>query len=108
MAQTYSFNRDNARRKKGDQSLKEAINDLLDFYKIKSKYNETYLVAYWEKIMGKTIASRTEEVYVSEKKLFLKVNSAPLRNELVLAKHKIIELINREIGEDIIEEVIFI
>ncbi|MFC0185348.1 Protein of unknown function [Pseudarcicella hirudinis] len=106
--QYYRFNKDNVRRKTGTISLKEAIDDLLNLYKLRGKYNETYIVAYWEKIMGKPIASRTSKIYVSEGKLFIQIDSAPLRSELLMAKNKIIQLINQEIGEEMIREVIFI
>lgn len=95
--------------KKGNEhSLKEAIDLLLETYKIKSKYQETALLAHWEEIMGKAIASRTETVYIQNKKLFLKLNSAVLRSELQMARHKIVELLNERAGSSVISEVVFL
>lgn len=108
MAQYYKFNKDSASRKPGITPLKEAIDQMFSKYKLETNYNESYLAAHWERLMGKGIASRTTQVYVKNRALFLQVESAPLRNELARAKQKIIELINREVAENLIEEVVFI
>ncbi len=89
-------------------SLKEALNQLLDVYKIRGKYNETFLVASWGRIMGATIANRTEKIYINQQKLYVKMNSAPLKNELVMSKSKIIEILNREAGSEVVSDVIFL
>ncbi|MCA0363731.1 MAG: DUF721 domain-containing protein [Spirosomataceae bacterium] len=88
--------------------LKDAFESFLDVYNLKSKFNETYLVAYWEKIMGVTIARRTEKIYIKNNTLFLRLNSAALAQELVLAKSKMISLLNQEIGQELISDVVFI
>ncbi len=88
--------------------MKEAIDAFLNTFKLKKKFNETYLVAYWEQMMGKSIASRTEKIFVHNRTLFLKISSAPLRQELMMAKTRLVELINSEIGEDTVDEVVFI
>ncbi len=108
MAQVYQYNRENAKRSTKALPLKQAIEDMLDLYKLRSKFNETYIVAYWEKIMGLPISSRTTQIYIQDKKLFVQLDSSPLRNELLMAKSKIVTLINKEVGEDIIEDVIFL
>ena len=58
--------------------------------------------------MGSAIGSRTQKVYIKDRVLFLQIESAPLRSELVRAKFKIIELINREMKSDLVEDVVFI
>ena len=108
MAQIYQYNRENSRRNTKALPLKDVIEDMIELYKLKSKFNETYVISYWEQIMGTVISSRTTEIYIKERKLFIQLDSAPLRNELLLAKNKIVSMINKEVGQDIIEDVIFI
>lgn len=88
--------------------LKDAIDAFLNSFNLQSKFDESYLVTYWEKIMGASIAKRTEKIYIKNGTLFLQISSAPLRQELLLAKTKLISLLNTEIGKDIISEVVFI
>lgn len=95
-------------KKANEQTIKQAINLLLDTYKIKDKYLETSVIAHYDEIMGKLIASRTTEISVRQKKLYIRLSSAALKQELVQGKDKIIQLINEGIGAEVIKEVIFI
>ncbi|MES2733791.1 MAG: DUF721 domain-containing protein [Bacteroidota bacterium] len=108
MSQPYRAYREQSARRPGTSTLKEAIGELLNTYQLRGKFNETYLVTYWEKLMGSCIASRTSRIYMNNKKLYIQIDSAPLKNELTMAKSKMIELLNREIGEVVVEEVVFI
>ncbi|MBP6386056.1 MAG: DUF721 domain-containing protein [Pseudarcicella sp.] len=106
--QFYKFKKVFNPRKSTAVSVGDAIEDFLASYRLKTKYNETYVSAAWEKIMGKAIASRTTKIYVFEKKLFLQIDSAPLRNELMIGKSKIVKLVNEDIGTTTILDVVFI
>lgn len=108
MSQVYTYNRENARRKATVTPLKEAIEQMLRTYKLQTRFNETYLEAFWEQMMGKSIASRTNRLYVRNAILYIEIASAPLRGELATAKQKMIQLINQDMGSDVIEDVVFI
>ena len=106
--QPYKYNRDNAKRTAGTTTLKDAIGQLLRHYQLQTRFNETYLEAFWGRMMGQAIASRTSRVYVRDRKLHVEISSAPMRHELVNAKQKLIQLINKDMGSDVIDDVIFI
>ena len=95
-------------RKSNEQSLKEVIDDMLNAYKLRGKFNQKKVIASWERIMGKTIANRTDAVFFKENKLIIKLNSSVLREELSYSKNKIIQLINEDMGEEVVKEVILI
>lgn len=97
-----------ATRKNESQPLKEAIDALLRVYKLQNQFDETSIAANWEEIMGKPIAARTSKVYAKNQKLYLQIDSAPLKKDLVMAKQKMIELINKHAGRTVIQEVIFL
>jgi predicted nucleic acid-binding Zn ribbon protein len=88
--------------------MKEAIETFLKSFDLKKQFNETYLVAFWEKIMGKYIASRTREIYVQNRTLYLKIESGPLRQELFMARKKMIDMLNQEAGDKVVDEVVFL
>jgi len=108
MAMQYRFDKEKASRRPGVTPLKDAIDQMLEKYRLRNRFDQSYVVAHWDKIMGSAIATRTKSVYIKDRTLFLQIESAPLRNELFRAKAKIIELINREMGSDLLEEVVFI
>ncbi len=105
----YRYNRENAKRRSDDATpLKDAISQLLKAYQLQSRFDETYLETFWGRMMGQTIASRTGKIFVRNRKLHIEITSAPLRNELVNAKQKLIQLVNNDMGTDVIDDVVFI
>jgi len=95
-------------RRADTYTLKEALNELLNAYKLRGKYHETYLISSWSRIMGAAIANRTGKIYITNKKLFVHITSAPLKNELAMSKSKIIEILNREAREEVVQDVVFL
>lgn|SRR5690349_446508 len=108
MNNTYRPYKEHTTRKAGITTLKDAIGQMLQSYQLQGRFNETYLEAFWGKMMGTAIASRTNRLYVRDNILYIEIASAPLRNELVTAKQKMIQLINKDIGAEVIKDVIFI
>lgn len=95
-------------RKANDKFLKEAIEQMLQVYKIKRRFDETAVVAHWEEIVGKYVANRTKEVYINNKRLFVRIESSVIKNEVSLVRNEIIRKINEEAGSEIVEEIIFL
>lgn len=94
-------------RKSETSSLKEAIESMLETYKLQGKFDQTKLINSWETMMGKPISRRTEKIFIKEKVLFVKLNSAPLRQELTIAKNKVLEIIHRNFEKSIVTDVKF-
>lgn len=93
--------------KHNEQSIKEAIEALLKTYKLDDKLNEKKLISSWNEVMGKMISNHTTDLYIRNKQLFVSLDSAALKNELSLAKSKIVEMLNKASGKEIINDVIF-
>ena len=94
-------------RKSGTSSVQEAIEAMIDSYRLRGKFNQTKLINSWETMMGKPISRRTEKIFLKEKVLFVKLNSAPLRQELTIAKTKVLEIIHRNFDKDLVTDVKF-
>lgn len=91
-----------------DINIKMAIDRMLDTYKIRKKFDETSLVASWPEIIGTGIANRTKNLYIRDGKLFVKVESAVVKNELVLMRSQIIARMNEMVGHEMITEVVLL
>jgi predicted nucleic acid-binding Zn ribbon protein len=96
------------KRKAEVSSLKDCISELLDTYRLRGKFSQTQIITSWEKLMGQTIAKRTTDIFFRDGKLFVKLSSGPLKQELQLSKSKIIKMLNAEVGMDLIDDVIFL
>ncbi len=95
-------------RKPNDITLKEGIGKLLNVYKLKGKFDETSVVALWPDLMGKAIANRTTQIYVSQKKLFVRIESSVIKNELLMVRTGIIQKINERAGLEVITDLVFL
>jgi len=92
--------------KHNEHSLKEVIDKLLKVYKLDEKLAERKLIASWQSVMGVMIANHTKDLYIKHKQLFVTLDSAALRNELSLAKTKIVKMLNDQVGTEVINDVI--
>ena len=95
-----------AKQKSNEQSIREAIDLMLATYGLDGKMKEIRLIGSWEKVMGKPVAKHTREIFIRERKLFVRLDSAALREELSYGKEKILKMLNDEAGEQVIDEVI--
>jgi predicted nucleic acid-binding Zn ribbon protein len=93
-------------RKQNQLTLGEAINLMVTELKLKTKLDEARIKERWAEVMGKPIAKYTSSVSFKKGKLYIKVESAPLKQELSYSREKIKELFNTELGETVIQEVI--
>ncbi len=94
-------------KRNNDRPIKAALDELLRSYHLDEKMGQVKLVNSWEEIMGKAVAHRTTELIIRDKKLFVSLSSASLRQELFQARDKILLLLNEAAGAKVIDEVIF-
>ncbi|MGH2648684.1 MAG: DUF721 domain-containing protein [Ginsengibacter sp.] len=87
-------------------SIGEALKDFLKKSRLRRGVQALQIEDAWEKIMGKTIARYTDKIEIINSTLFISSAVAPLKNELLYQKEKIIERVNEELGEKVINEVV--
>jgi predicted nucleic acid-binding Zn ribbon protein len=95
------------RRKSNESTLKEAIDRLLKVYKLEDKMREVEVLKSWEDLMGRAVAVRTKEIYIDNQILYVKMESAVMRDELSRAKSMILRKINEKAGKELIKDVWF-
>ena len=86
--------------------MQQAIQQFLSKSRLKGELQALRIDEVWEKIMGKTIAKYTDKIQIINQTLFISSTVAPLKNELLYQKEKIIELVNEALGEKVIKEVV--
>ena len=90
-----------------EQKLSEVIREVVDEYKLSDKLNEVDVAESWKKVTGKAINLHTTGLFIKKNILFVKLDSPALKTELGYMKAKIIGKINKSIGKNIIEDIIF-
>lgn len=95
-------------KRNNDRTLKEAIDQMLEVYRLRRKFDETAIVASWPELMGTAIANRTTRLYISDRKLFVGLESSVIKNELMMMKSQIIKKINDKAGKEVITAIVFL
>ena len=89
----------------GELSMQDAMKQFLKKSRLKQGIQSVQIEEVWEAVMGKTIAQYTDKLEIKGRTLFITTAVAPLKNELLFQKVKIIERLNETLGEKIIDEV---
>lgn len=95
-------------RKPNDITLKDAITKMINVYRLRRKFDETSIISIWPEIMGTAIANRTTKIYIHDKKLFLRLESSVIKNELLMVRQGIIKRLNDHAGSEVINDIIFL
>ncbi len=94
-------------RKTNEQNLGDVIRQWLKQSNMEEKITEVKINASWGKVMGNDIQRLTERLVYRKKVLTVYLRSAPLREELSMAKTKIVQMLNKEAGAHVVDEIIF-
>jgi predicted nucleic acid-binding Zn ribbon protein len=87
-------------------SLKDVLKDMVETYRLKNRLNQTKIQQLWSSVMGNSISRHTSDLRVRKNKLYITIESAPLRQELAFGRDKIRRMMNQELGEEYLEEVV--
>ena len=90
----------------GEYSLGDAIRKFLDESRIKGGIQAMQIEEVWEEIMGKTIARYTDKLQIINDTLIITTQVAPLKQELIYQKEKIIQRVNVALGQKVISKLI--
>lgn len=95
-------------KKKNEVTISEAIRYFIRENGMEEKVLESMAIDGWHDQMGDFMKKYTEQLYVKNRVLFVKLNAPALKNELQFGRSKILTHINTFIGEDFLQEIKFI
>ncbi|MEZ4806480.1 MAG: DUF721 domain-containing protein [Flavobacteriales bacterium] len=72
---------------------------------MREKMDELDIATAWDDVVGGMVARHTVSVRLRQGKLRVKVDSAPLRQELTYMRESLKEILNRRAGRNVVEEI---
>jgi predicted nucleic acid-binding Zn ribbon protein len=93
-------------RKSQTQKISDVVREYLHELQIDRKLKEVNLVSHWELTMGKTVAVRTDKIYIKNRILYIHVTSSVLKTELLMMRQQIVDKLNENAGEKLIDELV--
>ena len=88
-----------------EQSMGEALSLWLDRYRLRRGTDETRVLQAWDELMVPSIVRQTTKKKVQNQILYVQLESAVVRKELLMVKSKIISSINEHLGREAIKDV---
>jgi predicted nucleic acid-binding Zn ribbon protein len=93
------------KKRSNEFSLGEAIESYLDSRGLKEQALVERVITEWPRIMGKAIAENTEKIWFRDGIFYVKIGHPVWKTELGMAKTKIKDMLNKELGGDLVNEV---
>ena len=84
----------------------DIVNQIIKNNKLEPGLNQVSVVEAWATLMGTGVNSYTKNVALRNNILYVELTSAVLREELSYGKNKILQMINDELGKDVVREVV--
>jgi predicted nucleic acid-binding Zn ribbon protein len=94
------------RLRKGEYTLGEAVQKMLETYKLSERVSLSMLRTHWQEIAGDTIHKYTSDLYLRRTTLYVKVSNPALKQELNFMKHTLIEAVNSYFKKKVVDELV--
>lgn len=94
-------------RKNNTEKLSQILKSYIEQNNLQPKLSELDVLNSWEAVMGKTVASYTEDIQIRNGTLFLRISSPMLRNELVMMREQIKKRLNENAGAELVQQIVF-
>jgi predicted nucleic acid-binding Zn ribbon protein len=91
----------------------QAIGSVLDDFfaqnpALADKLAEARLTDAWNTVLGRSVAQFTKDRYIKKRTLYVKLTSCILKSELMLCREQMIDKLNRHVGREVIDSVVFL
>lgn len=95
-------------KKKNEVTISEAIRYFIRENGMEERILESMAIDGWNDQMGDFMKKYTDDVSVKNRILLVRLNAPALKNELSYGKSKILNHINKFIGEDFLTDIKFL
>ena len=95
-------------KQKRSKFLGDAIGEYFKSNKLNDKFQESLLQHEWKIIAGDLVAKYTSSIYLKEDRVILKIENAPLRNELLMNKRQLLQNIKEHMANEHIRDIVFV
>lgn len=89
------------------ETIGQIIKNYLEAEKLDGKMNELRVAELWADVVGPGVNRYTINRYVKDGCLYVRLSSAPLRNELMLGRSILVKRLNEAVGHEVIKDIIF-
>jgi predicted nucleic acid-binding Zn ribbon protein len=94
-------------RKKNTELLSDVIYQVLKEQHLDKPLFEKRLIEAWPLVLGSNIVKYTSELKIMNKVLYVSLTSSVLRHDLFLSREEIKKSLNKQVGAEVIVDIVF-
>jgi len=94
-------------RKKNTELLSDVIRQVLKQQHLDRPLSEKRLIDAWPLVLGANIMKYTSELSIKNRVLYVHLSSSVLRHDLFLSRDEIKKSLNKQVGVEVIVDIIF-
>tara|TARA_B100000768_G_scaffold33061_1_gene31626 strand:+ start:206 stop:511 length:306 start_codon:yes stop_codon:yes gene_type:complete len=96
-----------SKKRIGDNgNMSDALKNFIDANRLQKGLDKVSIEDAWHSVMGNAISKYTTAIKLDKEVLYVQLSSSVLREELSYGKTKIIDMINLEMGKQIITKLV--
>tara|TARA_B100001093_G_scaffold446210_1_gene450360 strand:+ start:2878 stop:3174 length:297 start_codon:yes stop_codon:yes gene_type:complete len=96
------------KRNSEEEKLSDVVDKFINNFGLKKRFLEHEVIQVFNNQMGPFLMKKVINVYVKDKKLFLKLSSAAFKEEIRMQKTKLIKQLNYSLNSDYLIDVILL
>lgn len=90
------------------ESITNLLNEFLREQGLETPLNQHRLIDIWPEVMGCAINRYTGDLFIKNQTLHVKINSASLKNDLMMNRSELVKRLNEAVGAYVISDITFI
>ena len=94
-------------RRKETQKISDILKEFTKEGNFDQKLQETRLVENWGQMLGPMIEKSTRKIFISNRVLFVYLESPVIRHELFMMRSQIQDTLNKNAGGNVIDNIVF-
>ncbi len=94
-------------RSRKPQRLGDVLEEVIEEMGIRRRLDQARVVEAWTAVAGPKIGGMTNSTWVKGATLYVKISSAAWRHELHLRRRAWRDRLNEELGQELIDEIVF-
>lgn len=95
-----------AKRNNDNISISDALKEFVETNRLEKGLDKVNVADAWAKLMGNGVNNYTSSVSLERETLYIQLTSSVLREELSYGKQKIIDMLNEDLGKEIIKKLV--
>jgi hypothetical protein len=93
-------------KRDGENTIGDVVKNFIETNKLQKGLDKISVKEAWFSVLGNAVDKYTTDVQLDRDTLFVQLSSSVLREELSYGKEKIILLLNKELGKELIKKLI--